>query len=133
MKMNNTTLSGVRPGKGFKEALYAPVEMKAYITNESRLEHGTRYYVTPKKNSRNLTLEFQIIGSSTSDFKTKYEALLTELYKGTVKLEPTEISSDVFNLIYTGKSPACSMGLSGRACKISVGFVEYNPNVRTGQ
>lgn len=133
MKMNNNTMAGVKPGNGFKEALMAPLEMKANIVNESRLEHGQRVIVLAKKAARNITLEFQIVGTSTSDFNTKLAAFLAQLYNGTVKLEPTEFTTEVFHLVYTGKSPVYSTGLSGKACKISVGFLEPDPSRRTSQ
>ena len=136
--MNDNTLNGVKMGDGFRETLYAPLELKEFVSNQSRLEHGKRVIVTGTNDnslaryaSRNITLEFCVIGDDESDFGTKKNALFTELYKGEVKLEPTELGTDVFHLIYTGKTSTYSCGLSKRACKVKVSFDEPNPNNRT--
>ena len=129
--MNDATLAGVRMGNGFKDELYAPLELKEFVSNESRLENGKRVIVrNPVKAGRTLSLEFCIVGSSESDLETKKNAMLAELYKGEVKLEVPEISEDVFHLIYTGKSGTYSSGLSNMACKIKVNFEEPDPSVR---
>ena len=53
---------GVNMGDGFIDALDAPLPMKDYIENESRLEHGKRIITTDAKvDSRDITLA---IGSS---------------------------------------------------------------------
>lgn len=132
MKMNTTTLAGVRMGENFKNDLYAPLELKEFVSNESRLENGKRVIVrNPKKASRTLTLEFLVTGSTEVAFNTNLQAVYTELYKGTVDLEVPELGNEVFHLIYLGKSPSYSSGLSKRACKFKVSFEEPNPADRT--
>ena len=138
MKMNDSTLAGVQMGEGFKDELYAPLELKEFVSNESRLEDGRRVITTntsgtslAKKASRSISLEFCIVGSNESDFNTKKNALFTELYKGSVKLEVPEIGSDVFHLIYLGKSNTYSSGLSKCSCKVKVSFEEPDPSRRT--
>ena len=134
MKMNGTTLSGVRMGENFKSDLYAPLELKEFVSNESRLEHGTRVIVrNPRYASRTLSLEFQVIGESKAEMEANLAALYEQLDGGTVLLEVPELTSDVFNLIYTGKSGTYSSGLSGCACKIKVGFIEPNPTDRVAE
>ena len=50
-------------GEGFLDSIDAPVPMKDYIENESRLEHGKRIITeNAKVDSRNFTLEFTIMG-----------------------------------------------------------------------
>ena len=126
--MNDTTLNGVRMGSNFKNELYAPMELKEFVSNESRLENGKRVIVrNPKVASRTLSLEFAIVGSTQEDFEYKLSVLYEELNKGTVKLEVPELNNDVFHLIYTGKSGTYSSGLSRMACKVKVSFEEPNP------
>ena len=138
MKINNTTLAGVKMGDGFKDELYAPIELKEFVSNESRLEHGRRVVTADtggnslaRYASRTISLEFRITGSSISEFLTNRNALYTELYKGAVKLEVPELGSEVFNLIYLGKSSTYSTGLSRMACRVKVSFEEPNPSQRS--
>lgn len=129
MTINGVTLAGVRPGNKFRENLYAPLEMKEYISNESRLEHGKRVFSTPARyKSRSLSLEFNITASTTADLKSRYNAFLNALYTGEITLVASEFGNEVFHLIYTGKSPSYDNGKC--ACKVKVGFDEPNPGNR---
>ena len=137
--INNSIMAGVRPGKGFYDALQAPLETKDYITNESRLEDGVRVLflkdahgdiLPPKFKKRSLTLEFNIVGDSAEAFQTNRDNFFSALYAGEVVLEVTGLS-EVYHLIYTGKSQAYTGGRSGWACKVKVGFDEPNPANRT--
>ena len=136
--MNNTTLVGVKMGDGFKDELFAPAELKEFVSNESRLEHGKRVITIGSNNnslarkaSRNIALEFLIVGNSESDFELNKNTFFNELYKGSVKLEVPEITTDVFHLIYQGKSGTYSSGLSKKACKVKVSFEEPDPSNRS--
>lgn len=132
MTINGSTLDGVRPGKGFKDTLLAPLETKDYIYNESRLENGRRVLSTPVRyKSRSISLEFQIIGSTKAELETRKSALFNAFNNGTVDIVATEFSSQVFHFIYTGKTPTYSSGLSGLSCRVKVGFDEPNPSDRT--
>ena len=106
--------------------------MKPFITNESRLEHGTRTIVdTPKKAARNITLEFVVQGTSKSDCETKLGNLFTEFYTGTFVLSGLGFTDQVFHLVYTGKSPTYHSGVNMTICKVSAGFTEPDPSNRT--
>ena len=132
MTINSTNYGYIRPGKGFKDALLAPVELKPFVSNENRLAHGTSVIVeNAKKASRNLTLEFQVVGSTKSDCDTKLSALYTEFYKGTFVLSGLGFTDQVFHLVYTGKSPVYHSGLGMTICKVSAGFTEPDPSNRT--
>ena len=138
MIMNNTTLSGVKMGDGFRDELYAPLELKEFVTNESRLENGCRVLTIDTNSnslakiaSRNISLEFCIYGSNEGEFLANRNALFTELYKGSVTLQVPELGSEVFHLIYQGKSNTYSSGLSRRACRVKVSFQEPNPSNRS--
>lgn len=132
MTINNVELAGVRMGEGFRNELLAPPELKDFVTNESRLEHGMRIIVrNPRYASRTLSLEFQVTGSTKVAMEQNLAALYAQLATGTVRLAVPELTSAVFNLVYTGKTPSYSAGVSGRACKVKVGFLEPNPANRT--
>lgn len=104
---------GVNMGEGFLDAIDAPLQMKSYIQDESRLEDGVRIDTSnPKVASRDITLGFTIMGSSESDYRSKKAAFQAELQKGAFTVRIPALSSDTFKLVYTGKS--ISYGLSRR-------------------
>lgn len=104
---------GVNMGEGFLDILDAPLPMKDYIQDESRLEDGVRIDTAdPKVASREITLGFTIMGSSESDYRSKKAAFQTELQKGKFTVKVPALSSAIYNLVYTGKS--ISYGLSKR-------------------
>lgn len=102
---------GVNMGDGFLDALDAPLQMKEYIENESRLEHGKRMITANAKvDSREITLGFTIMGTSESDYRTKRKAFLSELQAGAFTVKVPILGADVYKLVYTGRS--ISYGLS---------------------
>lgn len=119
---------GARMGNGFLDAIDGFNEMKDYIENESRLEHGKRVITdNAKVDSREITLQFTIEGSSESDYRSKKKAFQTELEKGAVNIKIPNLGSEVYKLVYLGKS--LSYGLSPDRCfgKVSSKFEEPNP------
>ncbi len=105
------TTWGVNMGDGFLDALDAPLQMKEYIENESRLEHGKRMITANAKvDSREITLGFTIMGASESDYRAKRKAFLSELQAGTFTVKVPILGADLYKLVYTGRS--ISYGLS---------------------
>ena len=126
------TTWGVRMGDGFLDTIDGFNEMKDYIENESRMEHGKRVITdNAKVDSREITLQFTIEGSSESDYRTKKKAFQTELEKGTVNIKIPSLGSEVYKLVYLGKS--ISYGLSLDRCFgwVSSKFCEPNPTDRS--
>lgn len=122
---------GVRMGDGFIDAIDGFNEMKEYIENESRLEHGKRIITeNAKVASRQITLQFTIEGNSESDYRTKKKSFQTELEKGMVNIKVPALGNEVYKLVYLGKS--VSYALSSDRCfgKVSSKFEEPNPNDR---
>lgn len=123
---------GVRMGDGFLDAIDGFNQMKDYIENESRLEHGKRVITdNARVDSREITLQFTIEGDSESDYRTKKKAFQTELEKGAVSIKVPVLGSEVYKLVYLGKS--ISYGLSLDRCfgKVSSKFEEPNPADRS--
>lgn len=119
-------------GDGFLDAIDGFNQMKDYIENESRLEHGKRVITdNAKVDSREITLQFTIEGSSESDYRSKKKAFQTELEKGAVSIKIPALGSEVYKLVYLGKS--ISYGLSLDRCfgKVSSKFEEPNPTERS--
>lgn len=122
------TTWGVNMDDGFLDALDAPLQMKDYIENESRLEHGKRIICnSPKVASRDITLGFTITGTNETDYRAKKKAFETELQKGAFTLNVPKLGTDIFHLVYTGKS--VSYGLSLNRCfgHFSTKVTEANP------
>lgn len=73
---------GVRMGEGFLDAIDGFNEMKDYIENESRMEHGKRMITDNARiASREIALQFTIEGSSESDYRAKKKAFQSEMEK----------------------------------------------------
>lgn len=123
---------GVRMGDGFLDAIDGFNQMKDYIENESRLEHGKRIITdNAKVDSREITLQFTVEGDSESDFRSKKKSFQTELEKGSVKIKIPALGSEVYKLVYLGKSVSYGLSTGRRFCKVSSRFEEPNPTDRS--
>lgn len=119
---------GVRMGDGFLDAIDGFNEMKDYIENESRLEHGKRMITdNAKVASREITLQFTIEGNSEGDYRSKKKAFQTELEKGAVNIKVPALGDEVYKLVYLGKSISYGLSSDRCFCKISSKFCEPNP------
>lgn len=99
-------------GEGFLDVIGASASMKDFIENKSRLEHGKRVIINnPKVDEREITLSFTIESNSQSDYQAKKKAFFDELYKGVVDIQIPANSSEVYHLIYTGKSVTYAQSL----------------------
>lgn len=125
------TTWGVSMGDNFISILEAPVSVKEYISNESRSEHGKRVITdagTIKLASRDVTLQFHIVGSSESDYLARRAAFYDVLYAGLVTLQIPSRGDALYKLLYTGKQ--ISFAQTGMEGKLSVKFEEPNPTDR---
>lgn len=123
---------GVRMGDSFLDSIDGFNEMKDYIENESRLEHGKRVITdNAKVDSREITLQFTIEGSSESDYRSKKKAFQTELEKGAVNIKVPVLGNEVYKLIYLGKSVSYGLSLDRCFGKVSSKFEEPNPMDRS--
>ena len=123
---------GVRMGDSFLDTIDGFNEMKDYIEDESRLEHGKRMITdNAKVASREITLQFTIEGSSESDYLTKKKAFQTELEKGLVNIKVPALGTDVYKLVYLGKNVSYGLSLDRCFGKVSSKFCEPNPANRS--
>lgn len=123
---------GVRMGDGFLDTISTPSPMKEYIENKSRLEHGKRVIVSnPKQDEREITLTFTIEGNSKSDYQSKKNSFFNELYSGKVDIKVPDNGSEVYHLIYLGKSITYAQSVDRKFGKVSMKFSEPNPADRT--
>ena len=114
--------------KGTYEKLMKPASMKEYISNSSRLEHGTRIIASPeivRTQQREIQIQFFIEGASESDYLLKYASFIDELQKGKIEFRVPKLNC-TYKLVYTECS---SYGDYGRQIgKFTVKFIE--PNVK---
>ena len=132
-KINNVgayTTYKVRMGKGFIDTLEAGVQLKDPIENNVRSEHGVRMIVTKKKDKRTLNLTFNIHGTSQANFLTNKAAFEAVLYNGLVDIQITG-RSEIYHLVYTGKSVTYNHSYNGVFGVATFGFVEPDPSNRT--
>lgn len=123
---------GVRMGEGFLDAIDGFNEMKDYIENESRMEHGKRMITDNARiASREIALQFTIEGSSESDYRAKKKAFQSEMEKGTVIIKVPTLGNEVYRLVYLGKSLSYGMNLDRCFGKVSSKFCEPNPTDRS--
>ena len=123
---------GVSMGKGFVDALTAPLPLKEYIENTSRLSSGKRVAMTaPMIDERELTLQFVLRGATKADYMNKKRAFLEVLYGGFVDVEVDELGSEVYHLIYTGKNISYAQNTQMTTCRISAKFCEPDPSSRS--
>lgn len=123
---------GVCMGDGFLDTIDSFNEMKDYIENESRLEHGKRVITdNAKVASREITLQFTIEGSSQSDYRTKKKDFQAELEKGSVNIKIPALGTDVYKLVYLGKNVSYGLSLDRCFGKVSSKFCEPNPANRS--
>lgn len=126
------TTWGVCMGDGFLDAIDGFNEMKDYIEDESRLEHGKRMITdNAKVASREITLQFTIQGSSENDYRTKKKAFQTELERGTVNIKIPAIGTELYRLVYIGKNVSYGLSLDRCFGKVSSKFCEPNPMDRS--
>lgn len=119
---------GVNMAEGFLDAIDAPLPMKDYVEDESRLEDGIRIDTSnPKVDSRDITLGFTITGNSETDYRSKKAAFQTELQKGAFTIRIPALGTQKYKMVYTGKS--ISYGLSHRRSfgRFTMKCTEPNP------
>ena len=120
---------GVCMGDNFIDNIEAALSLKDYISNESRIEHGKRV-ITDKKlikiASRDITLQFHIMGGTAEEYRTNKKAFEQDvLYGGAVDIQIPSRGSEVYHLLYTGKQVTFAQTLS--ECKLAAKFEEPNP------
>lgn len=126
------TTWGVCMDDGFLDAIDGFNEMKDYIEDESRLEHGKRIITdNAKVASREITLQFTIEGSSESDYRTKKKAFQAELERGTVNIKIPALGTELYRLVYLGKNVSYGLSLDRCFGKVSSKFCEPNPMDRS--
>lgn len=121
---------GVRMGDGFLDALDGFCEMKEFVADESRLEHGKRVTVVPKVKSREVTLQFTMQGTSEADYRIKKNSFQDELENGIVEINVPVLGDTVYYNLLFKRGIAYGLSLRRDFGKISCKFEEPNPKDR---
>lgn len=112
-------------------ALMTPPPLKDMIENKSALENGKSVIRTGRKmEERSLTLGFNIVASSKSDFLTKYGKFCSDvLANGKIDISTTYQPGVVYHLDYVSCNQFGEYGMT--MGKFSLRVVEPNPANRT--
>ncbi len=82
-------------------ALLAPAPNKSYITNNNRLENGTRIVDSAiRVGERDLTLTLNISASTETEFFAKYAAFCSELALGKLDIETSFQPNVIYHCYY---------------------------------
>lgn len=120
---------------GGVSALMTPAPAKAYITNESRLQHGKRVTRKDSKGNslyraadRDVTLQFAISAPDRATLGTRLSSFVAELEADTVALKTSWQPGVVYHLDYVS---CTEFAQYGTLAKYAIKFNEPNPKNRT--
>lgn len=121
---------GISLGESSLSELMTPPANKAFIENESRLQHGKQILVAnPKVEARNLTLQLNLTAATKSAFFDKYNLFCKEvLATGVLNIETGYQEGVVYKTIYVSCSQF-SQFMQGIA-KFSLKLIEPDPSDR---
>lgn len=109
--------------------LLAFASMKPYVTNKSRLEHGTRVMaINPKVDEREMNMVVHLLASDTGQFLERLHSFEEELQQGAVSLK-TKYEPDVTYHLHFMSITQFTQFMMGMA-KFTIRFMEYNPKNR---
>lgn len=121
---------GISLGESSLSELMTPPANKAFIENESRLQHGKQILVAnPKVEARNLTLQLNLTAATKSAFFDKYNLFCKEvLATGVLNIETGYQEGVVYKTIYVSCNQF-SQFMQGIA-KFSLKLIEPDPSDR---
>lgn len=121
---------GISLGESSLSELMTPPANKAFIENESRLQHGKQILVAnPKVEARNLTLQLNLTAATKSAFFDKYNLFCKEvLATGVLNIETGYQEEVIYKTIYVSCSQF-SQFMQGIA-KFSLKLIEPDPSDR---
>ena len=121
---------GVSFEDGALASLMTPSSMKECISNESRLEHGTRRVnLLRKMQERDLTLPFHLVAKNRAMYLTRYESFVTEITgQEYVRIKTCYQPTVVYKCIYSSCTQF-SQFIDGLA-KFTLKLIEPDPSDR---
>lgn len=119
---------------GGVSALMTPSQLKTYISNESRLQHGKRVIRTDEQgnsltrvSARDITLSFGLKARDRVTLNSNFSGFMQELESGLVRLECAYLPSVIFKLDYVS---CTSFAQYETLAKYAIKFNEPNPKDR---
>lgn len=120
---------GVSLSDGAIATLMTPAPMKERISNDVRVEHGSRTSnYLPRLASRDVTLEMHLKARNHGEFFTRYEAFCAVLAAGSLEIRTRYQPTVVYRMLYVSCTQFSAF-LNGLA-KFSLKLTEPNPNNR---
>lgn len=117
---------GISLSDGAISALMTPAPMKERLSNDVRVEHGSRSSNRlPKLASRDVTLEMHLTAGSMSEFFTRYESFCTELASGQLNIRTKYQPAVTYRMLYASCNQFTAF-VNGLA-KFSLKLTEPNP------
>ena len=122
---------GVSLSDGAISTLMTPAPMKERLTNDVRVEHGSRTSNRlPRKASRDVTLEIHLSARSRTDFFTKYDLFCSEvLATGQLNIVTKYQAGVTYRMLYVSCTQFTAI-VNGLA-KFSLKLTEPNPANRS--
>lgn len=119
---------------GFEEGalanLMTPPPNKDYITNSSRLEHGTRYITSNAKvASRDVMIMFHIAADSKAELLQRFASFCDELKTGDLVIHDKKYTGNYYRCVYTSCT-SYTQNLMGGIAKFSLKVREKDPTDR---
>lgn len=123
---------GVSLTDGAVAALLTPAPNKAYVTNKSRLENGTRIIASDAKmDERTVNLPFHLLAKNRTQFFEQYDRFCDLLAKGTFTLWCKYAPEKCFKMVYQSCTQFKEFGMwdhdSGKYAAFVLRCVEPNP------
>lgn len=117
--------------EGSYNSIMEPADLKTYVEDNFRSEHGKRVSVkNPRYMDRNISLVFDIQGTSMRDYNNKKDLLLAEMKKGIFELKVIPLMT-IYKVFLP---PGYFLGLSSdpglSSGRLSVRLNEPNPTDR---
>lgn len=120
---------GVSLSESSLSELMTPPSNKAFVENESRLQHGKQVIVAnPRFEERNLTLQINLTATTEDEFFKRYDSFCRVLAIGVLDIETCYRPDVVYRTIYVSCSQF-SQFMRGIG-KFSLKLIEPNPNNR---
>lgn len=123
------TTYGIGLEKGAIASLLTPAPMKEYISNNSRLNHGTQILPTSAKvNQREITIQFHMFASSESTFMANYTNFTNVLASGKVILHEKKYTNKYYRCFFVSCT-AYQHNINGLS-KFTLKLIEPDPTDR---
>lgn len=121
--------NGIHMGRGFIDTLKTPLGFKEDLENESALKDGIQMLLSDVYAARDITLSFDIHGSSVANAETN-RTYFNTLLNGRLLTIKVSGDSNYYRLVYTGKGVSYAHSATGMSHRFTAKFTEVDPTDR---